>query len=130
MQPSAAPLLAVQAPWPSLGNPLERAGGLRRWQDRLRLSLQPAFPIYALQNNPQQSFLARLVPTNVAQSLRYLLPSLSYSPNQLGLFGAAPFAGSTNRYRGDNSPEMIDRKSTRLNSSHRTISYAVFCLKK
>src|SRR5207248_10917361 len=27
-------------------------------------------------------------------------------------------------------PSMRDRKSTRLNSSHRTISYAVFCLKK
>src|SRR5437867_6922295 len=28
-------------------------------------------------------------------------------------------------------PSLIpDRKSTRLNSSHRTISYAVFCLKK
>src|SRR5437867_6989058 len=27
-------------------------------------------------------------------------------------------------------PIFIDRKSTRLNSSHRTISYAVFCLKK
>src|SRR5437867_7796625 len=27
-------------------------------------------------------------------------------------------------------PNTIDRKSTRLNSSHRTISYAVFCLKK
>src|SRR5207248_75834 len=26
--------------------------------------------------------------------------------------------------------ELEDRKSTRLNSSHRTISYAVFCLKK
>src|SRR5437867_10764610 len=26
--------------------------------------------------------------------------------------------------------ESGDRKSTRLNSSHRTISYAVFCLKK
>src|SRR5437867_7001676 len=26
--------------------------------------------------------------------------------------------------------EWLDRKSTRLNSSHRTISYAVFCLKK
>src|SRR5207248_10151565 len=25
---------------------------------------------------------------------------------------------------------ILDRKSTRLNSSHRTISYAVFCLKK
>src|SRR5207248_6482447 len=28
------------------------------------------------------------------------------------------------------SGAAIDRKSTRLNSSHRTISYAVFCLKK
>src|SRR5437867_4133159 len=31
----------------------------------------------------------------------------------------------------DVAPSMVsDRKSTRLNSSHRTISYAVFCLKK
>src|SRR5207248_11267789 len=29
----------------------------------------------------------------------------------------------------DHAP-ALDRKSTRLNSSHRTISYAVFCLKK
>src|SRR5207248_6268493 len=28
------------------------------------------------------------------------------------------------------APPLADRKSTRLNSSHRTISYAVFCLKK
>src|SRR5437762_9452351 len=28
------------------------------------------------------------------------------------------------------TPESPDRKSTRLNSSHRCISYAVFCLKK
>src|SRR5207302_3610278 len=28
------------------------------------------------------------------------------------------------------SPEGLDRKSTRLNSSHVKISYAVFCLKK
>src|SRR5687768_17823405 len=27
-------------------------------------------------------------------------------------------------------PEIVDRKSTRLNSSHGYISYAVFCLKK
>src|SRR3712207_7807686 len=27
-------------------------------------------------------------------------------------------------------PELKDRKSTRLNSSHANISYAVFCLKK
>src|SRR5258708_23372828 len=29
-----------------------------------------------------------------------------------------------------NRPRSIDRKSTRLNSSHQIISYAVFCLKK
>src|SRR5699024_12283033 len=29
-----------------------------------------------------------------------------------------------------NRPSIIDRKSTRLNSSHVSISYAVFCLKK
>src|SRR5438034_8637800 len=28
------------------------------------------------------------------------------------------------------APELADRKSTRLNSSHTVISYAVFCLKK
>src|SRR5947208_4209721 len=28
------------------------------------------------------------------------------------------------------SPNLKDRKSTRLNSSHQIISYAVFCLKK
>src|SRR5947209_15283036 len=27
-------------------------------------------------------------------------------------------------------PHLLDRKSTRLNSSHANISYAVFCLKK
>src|SRR3712207_8852272 len=27
-------------------------------------------------------------------------------------------------------PDVVDRKSTRLNSSHANISYAVFCLKK
>ena len=30
----------------------------------------------------------------------------------------------------DEIPEAVDRKSTRLNSSHANISYAVFCLKK
>src|SRR5207248_11560465 len=31
---------------------------------------------------------------------------------------------------GSPDRRLADRKSTRLNSSHRTISYAVFCLKK
>src|ERR1017187_10597588 len=36
-----------------------------------------------------------------------------------------PERNQANRYR-----RWTDRKSTRLNSSHRCISYAVFCLKK
>src|SRR5947208_6111412 len=32
--------------------------------------------------------------------------------------------------RDDRRPDRQDRKSTRLNSSHQIISYAVFCLKK
>src|SRR5207249_6923931 len=32
--------------------------------------------------------------------------------------------------RGDSLGQVLDRKSTRLNSSHVSISYAVFCLKK
>src|SRR5690625_2338993 len=33
-------------------------------------------------------------------------------------------------FGGDEGFEQVDRKSTRLNSSHVAISYAVFCLKK
>src|SRR5256885_10895682 len=39
-------------------------------------------------------------------------------------------AGSTRVHLGDGEVRELDRKSTRLNSSHLVISYAVFCLKK
>src|SRR3712207_8411996 len=39
-------------------------------------------------------------------------------------------AGRLPPRRGDGHPAERDRKSTRLNSSHANISYAVFCLKK
>src|SRR3712207_8141990 len=38
--------------------------------------------------------------------------------------------GPGGRVRTFATPLLIDRKSTRLNSSHANISYAVFCLKK
>src|SRR5205809_1542637 len=40
-------------------------------------------------------------------------------------FSSKPLAPSVERRR-----DSVDRKSTRLNSSHGYISYAVFCLKK
>src|SRR6266705_3977853 len=41
-----------------------------------------------------------------------------------------PTPGTSPREAVTFRPWSRDRKSTRLNSSHRTISYAVFCLKK
>src|SRR5690606_8501076 len=41
----------------------------------------------------------------------------------------APLPGAVEAWQAS-MPSMIDRKSTRLNSSHVKISYAVFCLKK
>src|SRR5690242_20870440 len=42
-----------------------------------------------------------------------------------------PHRGGRHREPAPNlHPHRLDRKSTRLNSSHMSISYAVFCLKK
>src|SRR5256885_6522303 len=49
------------------------------------------------------------------------------------LFGSPPCigrAGSDPLSQGGPGGQRSDRKSTRLNSSHLVISYAVFCLKK
>src|SRR5438128_4875337 len=50
-------------------------------------------------------------------------------------FWVVPFEKFAVAVKGDEAPTagvvpLIDRKSTRLNSSHGSISYAVFCLKK
>src|SRR2546426_8564577 len=44
--------------------------------------------------------------------------------------GDGPAAFSINKYLSPRPCVRSDRKSTRLNSSHLVISYAVFCLKK
>src|SRR2546427_927116 len=53
----------------------------------------------------------------------------------LPIFAIRLFAGQVEtemraRPRSCDEEEALDRKSTRLNSSHSQISYAVFCLKK
>src|SRR5256885_17225549 len=47
-----------------------------------------------------------------------------------GLEGTAARCCATGRGRSHAAAPGADRKSTRLNSSHLVISYAVFCLKK
>src|SRR2546428_6415456 len=46
------------------------------------------------------------------------------------LHGMEPVGGATTIKAEVPLAEVLDRKSTRLNSSHDQISYAVFCLKK
>src|SRR3989337_3422602 len=51
----------------------------------------------------------------------------------LSLHDALPISWKSDTWRADSQPRCwapTDRKSTRLNSSHGSISYAVFCLKK
>src|SRR3712207_8332217 len=56
---------------------------------------------------------------------------LSWLPGQgTGLHDHGGSAGALAVVRGTLSEAVGDRKSTRLNSSHANISYAVFCLKK
>src|SRR2546430_13073547 len=54
-----------------------------------------------------------------------LLSALPNSTEVVGALAAGDAAGAHAKAQG-----WIDRKSTRLNSSHSQISYAVFCLKK
>src|SRR6266513_1968298 len=55
---------------------------------------------------------------------RIVETALRHAPDQWHL---AAFKTDADRAAG---PRRLDRKSTRLNSSHVSISYAVFCLKK
>src|SRR3712207_6904361 len=63
------------------------------------------------------------------------LPGVGGEP--AGVAGRADIAGQLESLTGDTEAArqqvlagLLDRKSTRLNSSHANISYAVFCLKK
>src|SRR5205807_9814082 len=66
-----------------------------------------------------------------AKSVIYL--HMTGAPPHLDLFDYKP---ELVKHHGEDCPESflkgrrLDRKSTRLNSSHLVISYAVFCLKK
>src|SRR3989475_2077994 len=62
-------------------------------------------------------------------------PDLVTLLTQAGRSEARPFAPAIKRLvvllaEGQGRGQVRDRKSTRLNSSHSQISYAVFCLKK
>src|SRR2546422_2717572 len=101
-----------------------RAGGsfLRRllndWESPVTLMTAPAVPEIGM------------VPTEAVQRpYAPALPILSSSSCSTLLleYGSTSYRPAYSRLK---APTCRDRKSTRLNSSHGYISYAVFCLKK
>src|SRR5206468_6719977 len=94
--------------WPNLSGSLAPKGQIGRWGHPHRLS----------RCGPNPS-----------------LGSSSLGSRSLRSIGAALQVGTRKAQdrkseRGRRSDAPLDRKSTRLNSSHDQISYAVFCLKK
>src|SRR3712207_7168036 len=73
-----------------------------------------------------------LVATLMAgEGLRERMAKGAYFPPQVEAKAKAALASRDQMFRKAVEKKVrIDRKSTRLNSSHANISYAVFCLKK
>src|SRR5256885_3234751 len=85
----------------------------------------PLFPTPPL-SGPPAADVARCAPSAGQSSVSLLVPSPSISAVPIPPAPTArPFPP-----RPPATPLRRDRKSTRLNSSHLVISYAVFCLKK
>src|SRR3712207_7590330 len=64
-----------------------------------------------------------------ARNLRMVEPKRSADPTMVGGLRSGEDGATVGPQRIQPRPRR-DRKSTRLNSSHANISYAVFCLKK
>src|SRR5947209_13573866 len=88
------------------------------------LSLHDALPILPLQH--VQPHVAR-APVEAAQIVLHSVIGLVRSPVERK---DCPERAPGLLQRGARVQAKSDRKSTRLNSSHANISYAVFCLKK
>src|SRR5438094_7678359 len=80
------------------------------------------FPYTTLFRSLDEAKPGRNLRTNVEFYTALVLQSLGLKPRS--------FVATFERGFKPRDWSTRDRKSTRLNSSHRTISYAVFCLKK
>src|SRR5690625_6974257 len=84
---------------------------------------------------PLTSLVVRLIPSTVIDPfLAIYLAKLSGALISITVARASSYMATTSpkpsTWPATKCPPKRDRKSTRLNSSHVAISYAVFCLKK
>src|SRR5207249_12211581 len=89
------------------------------------LSLHDALPIF-IDSGVADGFLYYVMPYVEGESLRQRLEREGQLPLDEALRLTRAIASALDFAHG----RGVDRKSTRLNSSHVSISYAVFCLKK
>src|SRR5207249_5951967 len=106
---SSVPLFLVDAPPPT---------------QLCTLSLHDALPIWTLVNRVWQRLFGRGLVENADE-----MDGEPWSPALLDWL-ASDFVEHGYDIKRLIATIVIDRKSTRLNSSHVSISYAVFCLKK
>src|SRR5205807_7435884 len=85
------------------------------------------FPYTTLFRSPRSSTTGRPLKND---GERLICASSASSQSSMGGSGARTSAMNDRPRTLMNGRESADRKSTRLNSSHLVISYAVFCLKK
>src|SRR3712207_7879070 len=74
------------------------------------------------------SFTTGTAGSTTDSTVRFTKVDLPGAQNQQ--FTALAVGPDHRLYAGNLQGRILDRKSTRLNSSHANISYAVFCLKK
>src|SRR5690242_21169746 len=90
------------------------------------LSLHDALPIFELLRTLEIPFT--VAPADVDET-RVVSPALAKA-DAVATPGTVTLAADTEVLHDGERYGKPDRKSTRLNSSHMTNSYAVFCLKK
>src|SRR5207253_6964299 len=103
----------------SAGDEHERSAAFT--QERLAMR---AANLHAVPGPDSRAELGRDQPARQSPDMKH---ELGIVPRAVHATARAVFA---RREAGELDPEILDRKSTRLNSSHVAISYAVFCLKK
>src|SRR3712207_8815078 len=82
---------------------------------------------------PYTTLFRSLVAHRVAVAVVHLLEVIDVDRGQRELRGAVLDGGPqrlVERAVPEQAGQVVDRKSTRLNSSHANISYAVFCFQK